>query len=79
MRDKYYRERAWIRKKLNSGVSKSELYHSVGVFSNKPKRKVMKEKGLTEVKYKKRYNFLFNVYNILSDESNGGNYGKEET
>ena len=39
--------RAWINKKLSQGVSKTELYNSVGVFSNKTKQQVMKEKGLT--------------------------------
>ena len=68
MKDKYFRERAWINKKLKSGVSKYELYHSVGAFSNKPKKKVMSEKGLTEAQYKKRWTFLFNVYNILDED-----------
>ena len=57
--------RAWINKKLSQGVSKTELYNSVGVFSNKTKQQVMKEKGLTESQYKRRYNFLFHVFNEL--------------
>lgn len=65
MKDKYYKERAWISKKLNSGVTKKELYHSVGVWSNKDKKKVMQQKNLTEKQYKRRYSFLLNVFNIL--------------
>lgn len=65
MRDKYYKERAWINKKLKSGISKEELFHSVGVWSNKDKKKVMQEKNLTEKQYKQRYSFLLNVFNIL--------------
>ena len=65
MKDKYYKERAWIKKKLDSGVSREELFHSVGVFSNKEKKKVMQFKGLSEKQYKERYNFLLNVFNLL--------------
>ena len=65
MRDKFWRERSWIKKKINSGVSREELFHSVGAFSNKDKKKVMEQKGLTEKQYKKRYAFLLNVYNLL--------------
>lgn len=65
MKDKYYIERAWISKKLNSGVTKEELFYSVGVFSNKDKKQVMQQKGLTEKQYKRRYDFLFNVFNLL--------------
>ena len=62
---RYSKELAWINKKVNSGVSRKELFHSVGVFSNKNKQKVMKEKGLTSSQYDKRYNFLNNVFNLL--------------
>lgn len=65
MKDKYYKECAWINKKLNSGVTKDELFNSVGVWSNKDKKRVMAEKNLTEKQYKQRYNFLLNVFNIL--------------
>ena len=68
MIDKYYRERTWIKKKLHSGVSKKELYNSVGMFSNKTKKKVMQQKGITSKEYDKRYNFLFNVFNLLEKD-----------
>lgn len=56
---------AWINKKLRSGVSKKELYHSVGAFSNKKKSKVMAQKGLSSQDYDKRYNFLYKVFCLL--------------
>ena len=65
MKDKYYRERAWIKKKINQGVSKKELFNNVGIFSNKSKKKVMAEKKLTAKEYDKRYKFLHNVYMLL--------------
>lgn len=58
--------RAWINKKLRSGVPKQELLNCVGAFSNRKKEVVMREKNLTEAQYKKRYDFLFKVYNILT-------------
>ena len=61
----YKKEQAWIQKKLRSGVSRDELRESVGMFSNKNKKKVMAQKNLTEEGYKKRYGFLANVYSIL--------------
>lgn len=57
--------KAWVDKKLNSGVSKEELYNCVGVFSNKDKSKVMNEKNLTEKQYNRRYKFLFNTFQYL--------------
>ena len=64
---KYKKERAWINKKLRSGVSRDELRECVGMFSNKNKNKVMAQKNLSESEYQKRYGFLSNVYFILSD------------
>lgn len=58
--------RAWINKKLRSGVSKTELLNCVGAFSNKKKERVKAQKGLSEAEYKKRYDFLAKVYYILS-------------
>ena len=34
-KNKYMNERKWIKKKLISGVSQSELRDCVGIFSNK--------------------------------------------
>lgn len=68
MSGKYKRERAWIRKKLDSGVNRDELRESVGRFSNKSKKKVMAEKKLSSSVYEKRRKFLSNVYVILCDE-----------
>lgn len=65
---KYNRERAWIKKKLKSGISQGELYHTVGMFSNKSKKRVMIEKGLSEKGYDKRYKFLCNVHFLLGNE-----------
>ena len=62
---------AWINKKIRSGVSRDELRQSVGMFSNKNKKKVMAQKGLTEEAYKKRYGFLANVYYILCNTPSG--------
>ena len=59
------RAKAWVHKKLKSGVPKEELYNCVGVFSNKDKSKVMKEKNLTEKQYNRRYKFLFNAFQYL--------------
>ena len=64
---KYKKERAWINKKLRSGVSRDELRVCVGMFSNKNKNKVMAQKNLSEAEYQKRYGFLANVFCILSD------------
>ena len=64
----YSQERKWIRKKLESGTSQLHLKNSVGMFSNKKKEDVMKKKNLNEKQYKKRWNFLFNVYSLLCDE-----------
>ena len=64
----YSKERAWINKKISQGVTKKELFNTVGIFSNKSKKKVMAEKGLNEKQYRKRYNFLLNVFNILDSE-----------
>ena len=55
----------WIKKKLASGVSRSELRECVGAFSNKSKKKVMQAKNLTERQYKQRYDFLAKVYSLL--------------
>ena len=62
------KERNWIKKKIRSGVSQNELLNSVGIFSNKPKEKVMKQKNLTEKQYKARYRFLSNCYALLDFE-----------
>ena len=64
----YYREKAWIRKKLRSGVTREELRECVGIFSNRDKKKVMSEKQLSEKSYRERYKFLSNVYLILSSK-----------
>ena len=58
----------WVNKKLRSGVSKDELLHCVGTFSNKKKQKVMAEKKLNERQYKERYEFLAKVYIVLSNK-----------
>lgn len=63
------KERSWIRKKMNSGISQSQLLHNVGVFSNKSKSKVKKDKRLSEKQYQARYKFLSNVYQLLEFES----------
>ena len=62
----YKKEYAWIKKKYKQGVSKVELRESVGIFSNRDRKKVMKQKHLTSKQYDKRYNFLSNVYYLLS-------------
>ena len=63
------RARAWIAKKEREGVDKRTLYHTVGMFSNKKKEKVMAQKGLNEYQYRKRYGFLARVYTILFNET----------
>ena len=63
------RARAWIRKKQSEGVDKRVLLNTVGMFSNKKKEVVMKQKGLNEKQYEKRYGFLARVYSILFDET----------
>lgn len=67
-KNKYINERKWIRKKLNSGISQNELRDCVGIFSNKTKNQVKKEKGLNDNQYSKRYDFLANVYYLLSSQ-----------
>ena len=62
----YSKEKAWINKKLAAGVSKQELLNCVGVFSNKKKDRVKREKKLNDKQYEERYNFLANVYYLLS-------------
>ena len=63
-----HKEKRWIRKKLRSGISQEQLKHNVGVFSNKSKQKVMKQKNLSEKQYKARYRFLSNCYALLDYE-----------
>ena len=63
------RARAWIRKKQSEGVDKRYLLNTVGMFSNKKKETVMKQKGLSEKQYNDRYSFLSRVYSILFDET----------
>ena len=58
--------KAWVNKKLRSGVPKAELLNCVGAFSNKKAERVMKEKNLTKAQYEKRWDFLSKVYYILS-------------
>ena len=65
------KEQWWIERKLKSGVSREQLLHTVGAFSNKKKERVMKEKNLTEKQYRDRYEFLSNVYVLLSDSRGG--------
>ena len=65
----YSKESKWIKKKLRSGISQSQLLHNVGCFSNKPKSKVKYEKNLSEKQYQARYKFLSNVYRLLQDAS----------
>lgn len=63
----YVSERAWIKKKYKQGVTKAELRDSVGAFSNKDKKEVMKQKNLTSKQYDRRYKFLSNVYYLLDN------------
>ena len=60
--------RAWINKKLKSGVTQSELYNGVGLFSNKDKEIVKSQKRLSEKQYKKRLSFMEKVFYLLSTE-----------
>lgn len=55
----------WIDKKIRSGVTRDELRACVGAFSNRDKKTVMAEKKLTEKQYKRRYDFLSEVYSLL--------------
>ena len=66
--EKYRRERAWILKKINKGVPQSELLESVGIFSNRKKKRVMESKGISSKQYEKRKEFLGNAYVLLSNE-----------
>ena len=68
MSNNYKNARAWIYKKINNGVSQSDLLNGVGAFSNKDKDIVKKNKKLSEKQYKKRYSFLEKVYFLLSSE-----------
>lgn len=68
MNKQYKNARAWIYKKINSGVSQRDLLNGVGVFSNKDRKQVMKFKNLNEKQYKKRYDFLSNVHYLLINE-----------
>ena len=66
---KYNKERAWIKKKIYiDHVPQKVLLNTVGIFSNKQKKKVMAEKNINSREYDKRYNFLGNVYYLLSTE-----------
>lgn len=67
MSNNYYREKAWIKKKLSYGVSYNDLYNSVGAFSDKKKEKVMSRKNLTSKEYDERKKFLGNVYYLMSN------------
>lgn len=65
---RYTHERAWILRKINSGVKQEELRSSIGIFSNRKKKKVMEQKSLSDKQYKKRKEFLGNCYVLLSNE-----------
>ena len=67
-KDNYRCERAWIFKKIRNGVTQNELRTSVGIFSNRKKKKVMAQKNLSEKQYKKRREFLGNAYVLLNYE-----------
>ena len=65
----YSKERKWIRNILNSSnITQAELYNTVGLFSNKSKEKVMKEKNITSSEYDKRRKFLYKVFCLLESE-----------
>ena len=61
-------ERAWIQKKIDSGVKQEELRTSIGIFSNRKKKRVMESKGISSKQYEKRKEFLGNAYVLLSNE-----------
>lgn len=61
-------ERAWIQKKIDKGVPQGELLESIGIFSNRKKKRVMEQKGLSSKQYEKRKEFLGNAYVLLSNE-----------
>ena len=66
---KYSKERVWIKKKLwQENLTQSELLTTVGMFSNKKKKRVMAEKNINSSEYNRRYKFLSNVYNLLCTE-----------
>ena len=60
---------AWIRKKINEGYTQQQLHHNVGVFSNKEKVDVMKNKKLSSKQYDKRYKFLFVAFSLLESKN----------
>ena len=62
----YSKEERWIKQKIRSGQSQSNLIHCVGSFSNKSKDVVMKRKGLSSFEYDERYGFLSRVYVLLT-------------
>ena len=57
--------KAWVHKKLSSGVPVEELYYCVGVFSNISPEKQMKKKNLTNKQYDRRYKFLYKAFCYL--------------
>ena len=66
---KYRKERNWIKRKLRTEkLTQEQLLHTVGIFSNKKKERVMKEKNINSKQYDERYKFLANVYCLLSSE-----------
>lgn len=60
--------RAWIHKKIKSGVKQAELRDSVGLFSNRKKEETMKMKKMTSKQYDRRYSFLEEVFFLLTYE-----------
>ena len=56
------KSKAWVDKKLRSGVSLDVLYNCVGIFSSRDPKKVMKEKNLNKKQYEKRYYFLYDAF-----------------
>ena len=59
------RAKAWVDKKLRSGVPPSELYRCLGFFSKTKKEKKMKQKNLSSSGYDKRYEFCYNAFCYL--------------
>ena len=63
------RQRAWIKKKIKSGVSKKKLMHNLALFLEKNDKKIIEQKKISPKQLKRRKEFVLDCYDILYFEN----------
>lgn len=62
-------QRAWIKKKIKSGVSKEQLMQNLALFLEKNDKKIIEQKKISPKQLKRRKEFVLDCYDILYFES----------